>query len=36
MAAEIKITNPDTLGRPLGQYSQIARVKNAAQTVAAL
>ena len=27
MAAEINITNPDTLGKPLGQYSQITRVK---------
>ena len=25
--AEIKFLNPDVLGRPLGQYSQIARVK---------
>jgi enamine deaminase RidA (YjgF/YER057c/UK114 family) len=25
--AEIKILNPDTLGKPLGQYSQITRVK---------
>jgi enamine deaminase RidA (YjgF/YER057c/UK114 family) len=25
--AEIKIFNPDTLGKPLGQYSQITRVK---------
>jgi enamine deaminase RidA (YjgF/YER057c/UK114 family) len=24
---EIKILNPDSLGKPLGQYSQIARVK---------
>ena len=24
---EIKLLNPDILGRPLGQYSQIARVK---------
>ena len=24
---EIKIFNPDTLGKPLGQYSQITRVK---------
>jgi len=24
---EIKIQNPDTLGKPLGQYSQITRVK---------
>jgi enamine deaminase RidA (YjgF/YER057c/UK114 family) len=27
--ADIKIFNPDTLGRPLGQYSQITRVKAA-------
>ncbi len=27
MAAEINIVNPDTLGKPLGQYSQITRVK---------
>jgi enamine deaminase RidA (YjgF/YER057c/UK114 family) len=25
--AEIKIFNPDSLGKPLGQYSQITRVK---------
>lgn len=25
--AEIKIVNPETLGKPLGQYSQITRVK---------
>jgi enamine deaminase RidA (YjgF/YER057c/UK114 family) len=25
--AEIKIINPDSLGKPLGQYSQITRVK---------
>ncbi|MBV8792258.1 MAG: RidA family protein [Pseudolabrys sp.] len=25
--ADIKIINPDTLGKPLGQYSQITRVK---------
>jgi enamine deaminase RidA (YjgF/YER057c/UK114 family) len=25
--AEIKILNPETLGKPLGQYSQITRVK---------
>ena len=24
---DIKIINPDTLGKPLGQYSQITRVK---------
>jgi enamine deaminase RidA (YjgF/YER057c/UK114 family) len=29
--AEITIFNPDGLGRPLGQYSQITRVKNAAE-----
>lgn len=33
MAAEITIENPASLGTPLGQYSQIARVKNAAETV---
>ena len=27
--AEIKIINPDALGKPLGQYSQITRVKAA-------
>lgn len=27
MAADIKIFNPDSLGKPLGQYSQITRVK---------
>ena len=27
MAADIKIFNPDTLGTPFGQYSQITRVK---------
>lgn len=27
MAADIKIFSPDTLGKPLGQYSQITRVK---------
>ena len=25
--ADIKILNPDTLGKPLGQYSQLTRVK---------
>jgi len=29
--AEITIFNPDRLGRPLGQYAQIARVKNASE-----
>ncbi|HLQ02352.1 MAG TPA: RidA family protein [Burkholderiales bacterium] len=33
MAAEIRIFNPDTLGKPLGQYSQIARVKGASELV---
>jgi len=33
MAAEIRIINPDTLGKPLGQYSQIARVKGASEFV---
>jgi enamine deaminase RidA (YjgF/YER057c/UK114 family) len=28
MSADIRITNPEGLGKPLGQYSQIARVKN--------
>src|SRR5882672_6465144 len=27
MSADVKMFNPDTLGKPLGQYSQIARVK---------
>lgn len=27
MAADIKIYNPDILGTPLGQYSQVTRVK---------
>ena len=30
--AEIKIFTPDTLGKPLGQYSQVARVK-ASETI---
>ena len=25
--ADIKILNPDSLGKPLGQYSQVTRVK---------
>jgi enamine deaminase RidA (YjgF/YER057c/UK114 family) len=33
MAAEIKIFNPDTLGKPLGQYSQIARVRGASELI---
>ena len=31
MPVEITITNPDGLGKPLGQYSQITRVKNASE-----
>ena len=30
---EIKILNPDALGKPLGQYSQITRVRGAAEYV---
>jgi enamine deaminase RidA (YjgF/YER057c/UK114 family) len=33
MSAEIKMFNPDTLGKPLGQYSHIARVKGAGELV---
>ncbi len=33
MAAEIRIVDPDTLGKPLGQYSQIARVKGASEFI---
>lgn len=31
MPADIRITNPEGLGKPLGQYSQIARVKNVSE-----
>jgi enamine deaminase RidA (YjgF/YER057c/UK114 family) len=31
MPVDIRITNPEGLGKPLGQYSQIARVKNASE-----
>jgi enamine deaminase RidA (YjgF/YER057c/UK114 family) len=31
MPAEIAIYNPDGLGKPLGQYSHVTRVKNAAE-----
>jgi enamine deaminase RidA (YjgF/YER057c/UK114 family) len=31
MPAEITIVNPEGLGKPLGQYSQITRVKNASE-----
>jgi len=33
MSADVKMFNPDTLGKPLGQYSHIARVKGAAELV---
>jgi len=31
MAADVKMINPDSMGKPLGQYSQIARVKGAGE-----
>ena len=31
MPAEITLYNPDGLGKPLGQYSQITRVRNASE-----
>jgi enamine deaminase RidA (YjgF/YER057c/UK114 family) len=31
MAAEISILNPHTLGKPLGQYSQLTRIRNASE-----
>ncbi len=31
MPVNVTITNPDSLGKPLGQYSQISRVKNASE-----
>lgn len=31
--AEIRIENVDALGKPLGQYSHLARVKNARETL---
>jgi len=33
MSADVKMFNPDTLGKPQGQYSHIARVKGAAELV---
>ena len=33
MTAEITIENVTALGMPLGQYSHVARVKNAAETI---
>jgi enamine deaminase RidA (YjgF/YER057c/UK114 family) len=31
MPAEIAILNPESLGKPLGQYSQVTRVRNASE-----
>ena len=31
MSADIKMINPDSMGKPLGQYSQIARAKGAGE-----
>jgi enamine deaminase RidA (YjgF/YER057c/UK114 family) len=31
MGADVKMFNPDSMGKPLGQYSQIARVKGAGE-----
>jgi enamine deaminase RidA (YjgF/YER057c/UK114 family) len=31
MSVDIRISNPEGLGQPLGQYSQITRVKNASE-----
>ena len=33
MSAEVKMFNPDTMGKPQGQYSHIARVKGAGELV---
>ncbi|HZE10912.1 MAG TPA: RidA family protein [Burkholderiales bacterium] len=33
MSADVKMINPDSMGKPLGQYSQIARVKGAGELV---
>ena len=33
MAAKIDIFNPDSLGKPLGQYSHVTRVSHATETV---
>jgi len=33
MSANVKMINPDTMGKPLGQYSQIARAKGAGDLV---
>ena len=31
MGADVKMFNPDSMGKPLGQYSQIARVKGSSE-----
>ena len=31
--AEIKVQNVEALGKPLGQYSHLTRVRNAAETL---
>ena len=31
--AEIKVENIDALGKPLGQYSHLTRVRNASETL---
>jgi len=33
MSADVRMINPDTMGKPLGQYSQIARAKGTADLV---
>jgi enamine deaminase RidA (YjgF/YER057c/UK114 family) len=33
MSADVKMINPDTMGKPQGQYSQIARAKGAGDLV---
>jgi len=33
MSADVRMFNPDSMGKPLGQYSQIARAKGAAELV---
>ena len=33
MSADVKMFNPDTMGKPQGQYSHIARVKGAGELV---
>jgi len=33
MGADVKMINPDSMGKPLGQYSQIARAKGTGELV---